>query len=73
MKYSEVLRTAMIMDGITQEQMARRLCFKSHSALSNAAGRKTGMRIDLWIRAMNAMGYQIVARRADGEFLVTEQ
>lgn len=72
MKSEDVLWNALVIDGVTQQQMAERLGYKSHAAITNAMSRKTGMRMDLFVRIMNELGYEIVARRSDGEFIVTD-
>lgn len=73
MKFTDVVDTAMMMDDVSRAELARRVGWTTHSAVTNALNRKQGMAIGTFIRMMNAMGYEIVARREDGEFLVTEE
>lgn len=73
MRFTDVVDLAMVMDRVSRAELARRVGWSTHSAVTNALNRKQGMSIGTFIRMMNAMGYEIVARREDGEFVVTEE
>ena len=72
MKSNEVVRTVMSADGITQMELANKLGYKTQSGVGNALSRENGMRVDVFIKMMNAMGYDVVVRRGKDEMAVTE-
>ena len=72
MKSNEVVRTAMKADGISQANLAAKLNYKTQSGVSNALGRENGMRVDVFVKMMNAMGYDVIVRRGKEEMVVTE-
>lgn len=72
MKSSEVVRSVMTADGITQANLAAKLGYKGQSGVGNALGRENGMRVDVFVKMMNAMGYDVVVRRGKDEMTVTE-
>lgn len=72
MKSNEVVRTVMSADGITQANLAAKLGYSGQSAVGNALSRENGMRVDVFVKMMNAMGYDVVVRRGKDEITVTE-
>ena len=72
MKSNEVVRAAMKADGISQANLAAKLNYKTQSGVGNALGRENGMRVDVFVKMMNAMGYDVVVRRGKEEMTVTE-
>lgn len=72
MKSNEVVRTVMSADGITQANLAAKLGYKTQSGVGNALSRENGMRVDVFVKMMNAMGYDVVVRRGKDEMTVTE-
>ena len=72
MKSNEVVRAVMASDGITQANLAAKLGYKGQSSVGNALGRENGMRVDVFVKMMNAMGYDVVVRRGKDEMTVTE-
>ena len=72
MKSNEVIRSAMKTDGISQANLAARIGYKNQSGVGNALGRENGMRVDVFVKMMNAMGYDVVVRRGKDEMVVTE-
>ena len=72
MKSNEVVRAVMSADGITQMELANKLGYKTQSGVGNALSRENGMRVDVFIKMMNAMGYDVVVRRGKDEMAVTE-
>lgn len=72
MKSNEVVRAAMGKDGITQANLAEKMGYKNQSSVGNALGRENGMRVDVFVKMMKAMGYDVVVRRGKDEFVVTE-
>lgn len=72
MKSNEVVRSVMSADGITQMELANKLGYKTQSGVGNALSRENGMRVDVFVKMMNAMGYDVVVRRGKDEMAVTE-
>ena len=72
MKSNEVVRAIMSADGITQMELANKLGYKTQSGVGNALSRENGMRVDVFVKMMNAMGYDVVVRRGKDEITVTE-
>lgn len=72
MKSSEVVRAAMSKDGVTQANLAKNMGYKTQSGVSNALGRENGMRVDVFVKMMKTMGYEVVVRRGKDEIEVTE-
>lgn len=72
MKSNEVVRAVMSADGITQMELANKLGYKTQSGVGNALSRENGMRMDVFVKMMNAMGYDVIVRRGKDEVTVTE-
>lgn len=72
MKSNEVVRAVMSADGITQMELANKLGYKTQSGVGNALSRENGMRVDVFVKMMNAMGYDVIVRRGKDEMAVTE-
>lgn len=72
MKSNEVVRAVMSADGITQMELANKLGYETQSGVGNALSRKNGMRVDVFVKMMNAMGYDVIVRRGKDEIAVTE-
>jgi antitoxin component HigA of HigAB toxin-antitoxin module len=72
MKSNEVVRAAMSADGMTQANLAAKMGYKTQSGIGNALSRENGMRVDVFVKMMNAMGYDVVVRRGKDEMVVTE-
>jgi antitoxin component HigA of HigAB toxin-antitoxin module len=72
MKSNEAIRAVMSSDGITQANLAAKLGYKTQSGVGNALSRENGMRVDVFVKMMNAMGYDVVVRRGKDEMTITE-
>ena len=72
MKSNEVIREAMKIDGISQANLATKVGYKNQSSVGNALSRENGMRVDVFVKMMNAMGYDVVVRRGKDEMTITE-
>lgn len=72
MKSNEAVRAVMSADGITQMELANKLGYKTQSGVGNALSRENGMRVDVFVKMMNAMGYDVIVRRGKDEMTVTE-
>jgi hypothetical protein len=62
----------MSADGITQMELANKLGYKTQSGVGNALSRENGMRVDVFVKMMNAMGFDVVVRRGKDEMTITE-
>ena len=72
MKSNEAVRAVMTTDGINQANLAKKLGYKTQSGVGNALSRENGMRVDVFVKMMNAMGYDVVVRRGKDEMTITE-
>jgi transcriptional regulator with XRE-family HTH domain len=72
MKSSEAIRALMGADGVSQAELARKMGYKGQSAVGNALARENGMRVDVFIKMAQAMGYEVVVRRGKDEMVVSE-
>lgn len=72
MKSNEAVRAVMSSAGITQANLAEKLGYKTQSGVGNALSRENGMRVDVFVKMMNAMGYDVVVRRGKDEMTITE-
>lgn len=72
MKSNEVIREAMKVDGISQAKLAERMGYSSQGAVGNALSRENGMRVDVFIKMMKAMGWTVVAERGKERIEVSE-
>ena len=72
MKSSEALRSLMEADGVSQAELARKMGYKGQSSVGNALSRDNGMRVDVFIKMAQAMGYEVVVRRGKDELVVSE-
>ena len=72
MKSNEVVRAAMSEDKLTQKDLAEKMGYETQSYVGNPLNRKSDMKVEMFVRMMKAMGYDVIARRGDKEFKVTE-
>ena len=72
MKSSEAIRSLMEADGVSQAELARKMGYKGQSSVGNALSRDNGMRVDVFIKMAQALGYEIVVRRGKDELVVSE-
>lgn len=72
MKSNEAVRAVMSADGITQTNLAAKMGYKTQSGIGNALSRENGMRVDVFVKMMNAMGYDVIVRRGKDEMTITE-
>ena len=66
MNEKEIIKTAMAADGITQKELADALAWGSQQAVGNMLTRKNSMRLDNFVKMLNAMGYEVVVRKKLG-------
>ena len=59
---SDIIRAAMKSCGWNQETLAIKAGYKTQSAISNRLGRKNGMRVDVFVKLLAAMGYEVVIK-----------
>ena len=67
MKAQEVITHAMKAGSITQKELATALGFKSQQAIGNIVTRNQGVKVDIFVKALEAMGYEVVVRKKTGK------
>lgn len=60
MTIKKIIESAQRSVGWTQDTLAKACGYKSQAAVGMALGRKNGMRVDVFVRMLNAMGYDVV-------------
>lgn len=66
MNEKEIIKTAMVADGITQKELAVALGWSSQQSVGNMLARKNSMRLDNFVKMLNEMGYEVVVRKKLG-------
>ena len=61
MNEKQVLREAMRAKGISQAELAKQAGYKTQSHIANILARPS-MRVDVLVRLLNAMGYELIIR-----------
>lgn len=67
MKAQEVITNAMKSGSVTQKELATALGFKSQQAIGNIVTRNQGVKVDIFVKALEAMGYEVVVRKKIGK------
>lgn len=62
MKASEIIEEILKSLGWTQTTLAGVMGFRYQSYIGNALKRKNGMRVDTFVKMLNAMGYDVVVQ-----------
>jgi transcriptional regulator with XRE-family HTH domain len=63
----QIIRDAMAADGITQKELADALGLVGQQSIGNMLTRKNSMRLDNFVKMLDAMGYAVVVRKKLGE------
>lgn len=63
----QIIRDAMAADGITQKELAEALGLVGQQSVGNMLTRKNSMRLDNFVKMLDAMGYAVVVRKKLGE------
>jgi ribosome-binding protein aMBF1 (putative translation factor) len=63
----QIIRDAMAADGITQKELADALGLVGQQSVGNMLSRKNSMRLDNFVKMLDAMGYAVVVRKKLGE------
>lgn len=63
----QIIRDAMAADGITQKELAEALGLVGQQSVGNMLSRKNSMRLDNFVKMLDAMGYAVVVRKKLGE------
>lgn len=63
----QIIRDAMAADGITQKELADALGLVGQQSIGNMLNRKNSMRLDNFVKMLDAMGYAVVVRKKLGE------
>lgn len=72
MKSKEVIKAAMAVDNLTQMGLAEKMGYTTQSYVGNPLSRKSDMKVETFVKMVKAMGYDVVVRRGNTEFKVTE-
>lgn len=67
MKAQEVITNAMKAGSVTQKELANALGFKSQQAIGNIVTRNQGVKVDIFVKALEAMGYEVFVRKKIGK------
>ena len=67
MKAQEVITNAMKAGSVTQKELATALGFKSQQAIGNIVTRNQGVKVDIFVKALEVMGYEVVVRKKIGK------
>ena len=62
MTAQDIVKSIMEGVGISQKKLADKIGAKSQQAVFNMLNAKNGMRVDNFVKLMNAMGYDVVVR-----------
>lgn len=62
----QIIRDAMAAGGIKQKELADALDLSGQQAIGNMLARKTSMRVDTFVKLLDAMGYTVVVRKKLG-------
>ena len=71
MKASVIIKEVWEASGISQSKLAKKIGAKSQQAVFNMFNAKQGMRIDNYIRIMDALGYDVQIKHRVTEETVT--
>ena len=62
---TDMVRSVMAEEGVTQAELAKRMGYRSQSGLSERLGSR-GVSVDKVVSMFEKMGYEIIVRKADG-------
>lgn len=62
MTEKKIIEEALKTVGWTQTTLAEACGYSTQSAISNKLSRKNGMRVDMFVKMLNAMGYELVVQ-----------
>ena len=66
MNEKEIIRAAMAAGNITQKELAEELGMAGQQSIGNMLSRKNSMRLDNFVKMLNAMGYDVVVKKKLG-------
>lgn len=66
MNEKEIIRAAMAAGSITQKELAEELGMAGQQSIGNMLSRKNSMRLDNFVKMLNAMGYDVVVKKKLG-------
>lgn len=66
MNEKEIIRAAMSEGGVTQKELAEALKLSGQQAVGNMLSRKNSMRLDNFVKMLDAMGYAVVVKKKIG-------
>ena len=63
----EIIRTVMAEEKITQKELATALGMVGQQSIGNMLARQNSIRLDNFVKIMDAMGYKVVVKKKLGE------
>lgn len=66
MNEKEIIRAAMNAGSITQKELAESIGLSGQQAIGNMLARKNSMRLDNFVKMLDAMGYAVVVKKKIG-------
>lgn len=67
MKAREILNTIREKDEITQQELVKKLGWKSQQQVSQVLTREGSMRVDTFVEMLKAMNYEVIVRKNVGK------
>lgn len=68
MTEQEIIKTILMMQKVSQEELAHRVGYKSQTNIAGLLNNsKRGMRVDKLVQLLDALGYELVIREQDPE------
>lgn len=62
MKNTDIISTAMSERSMSQSELAAKLGYARPSSINDMLRRKSGPRVDSFVKVMNALGYDVIVR-----------
>ncbi len=67
MNDKDIVRAVMSEEKITQKELAKALGLVGQQSIGNMLSRQNSMRLDNFVKMLDAMGYQVVVKKKLGE------
>ena len=67
MNEKEIVAAVMKDEGVTQIELARKLQWSSQQVVGNKLTRQTSMRVEDFVRMLDAMGYEVIVKKGIGK------
>ena len=67
MNEKEIVAAVMKDEGVTQIELARKLQWSSQQVVGNKLTRQTSMRVEDFVKMLDAMGYEVIVKKGIGK------